>query len=258
MTERTVSELLDLSGKVAIVTGAAGLLGTAMSRGLAEAGATLAVTSRDAERAAAFAATLPGSDHAGFGLAQDDDEAIPGFVDAVVQRLGQVDVLVNNAYGGGAPSIDTASAEDFNQAYHTGVTAYFLLAREVVRHLRSRGASGSIINIASMYGVVASYPQAYTGFDISSPPNYHGLKGWADSPDPPSGRLLGAGWRARECDQPGTLPLAEGAGSRAGVRCQAGRAGADATDGRTGRVERDCGSAGERGRQLHHRTEYTG
>ena len=175
MTEQTISQLLDLSGKVAIVTGAAGLLGAAMSRALAEAGATVAVTSRDAERAAAFAATLPGSGHAGFGLAQDDDEAIPGY--AVARRLGQVDVLVNNAYGGTAPSIDSASAEDFNQAYHTGVTAYFLLAREVVRHLRSRGAPGSIINIASMYGVVASYPDAYTGFNINSPPNYHGLKG---------------------------------------------------------------------------------
>ena len=57
------------------------------------------------------------------------------------------------------------------------MTAYFLLAREVVRHLRSRNAPGSIINIASMYGVVASYPEAYTGFDVNSPPNYHGLKG---------------------------------------------------------------------------------
>ncbi|MDE0078134.1 MAG: SDR family NAD(P)-dependent oxidoreductase, partial [Caldilineaceae bacterium] len=112
MTEQTVSELLDLSGKVAIVTGAAGLLGTAMSRGLAEAGATVAVTSRDGARAAEFAATLPGSGHAGFGLTQDDGDAIPAFVESVVQRLGKVDVLVNNAYGGGAPSIDTASAED--------------------------------------------------------------------------------------------------------------------------------------------------
>ncbi len=177
MAEQTVSELLDLSGKVAIVTGAAGWLGAAMSRGLAEAGATVAVTSRDGERAEAFAATLPGGGHAGFGLAQDDSDAIPAFVEAVVARLGQVDVLVNNAYGGTAPSIDTASAEDFNRAYHTGVTGYFLLAREVVRHLRGRGAGGSIVNIASMYGVVASYPEAYTGFDMNSPPNYHGLKG---------------------------------------------------------------------------------
>ncbi|UCH24659.1 MAG: SDR family oxidoreductase [Trueperaceae bacterium] len=173
----TIQSLFDLRGKVAILTGAAGLLGSAMSAALAEAGATLAVTSRDAARAADFAATLPGEGHIGLGLAQDDNEAIPAFVAEVVERLGRVDILVNNAYGGTAPDIEDASAEDFDRAYHTGVTAYFLLAREVARHLRARGAPGSIINIASMYGVVASYPDAYTGFGINSPATYHGLKG---------------------------------------------------------------------------------
>ena len=258
MTEQTISQLLNLSGKVAIVTGAAGLLGAAMSRALAEAGATVAVTSRDAERAAAFAATLPGSGHAGFGLAQDDDEAIPGFVEAVVQRLGQVDVLVNNAYGGTAPSIDSASAEDFDQAYHTGVTAYFLLAREVVRHLRSRGAPGSIINIASMYGVVASYPDAYTGFNINSPPNYHGLKGGLIHLT----RHLAVYWAQDgvrvNAISPGPFSLAAGAGGGAGVRCPADRAGADETDGRAGGTEGAGGSLGQRRQQLHDRPEYPG
>ena len=177
MPERSVHQLLDLTGKVAIVTGAAGWLGSAMSRALAEAGATLVVTSRDAERAAEFAATLPGSGHIGLALSQEETDEIPGFVAEVVARLGRVDVLVNNAYGTTAPSIDSASAEDFDRAYHTGVTAYFLLAREVHTHLRERGAPGSIINIGSMYGVVASYPDAYAGLPVNSPPNYHGLKG---------------------------------------------------------------------------------
>jgi gluconate 5-dehydrogenase len=148
-----------------------------MSRALAEAGATLAVTSREAERAQEFAATLPGAGHVGLGFSQGDTDSIPGLVNEVVARLGRVDILVNNAYGGPAPSIESASAEDFDAAYHTGVTAYFLLAREVARQLRSRQAPGSIINIASMYGVVASYPDAYTDLPVNSPPNYHGLKG---------------------------------------------------------------------------------
>lgn len=177
MSERTIQELFNLQGKVAILTGAAGWLGSAMSRALAEAGATLAVTSREAERAAEFAATLPGSGHIGLAFDQGDDAAIPGLVATVIERLGQVDILVNNAYGGTAPSIATATAADFDRAYHTGVTAYFLLAREVADHLRSRQVGGSIINIASMYGVVASYPDAYTDLPVNSPPNYHGLKG---------------------------------------------------------------------------------
>lgn len=175
--EPTIQQLFDLSGKVGIVTGAAGWLGSAMSRGLAEAGATLVVTSRDAKQAADFAASLPGSGHVGIGFDQGDTDTIPGFVRTVLERMGQIDILVNNAYGGTGPTIETATAEDFDRAYHTGVTAYFLLAREVVNHVRQRKASGSIINIGSMYGVVGSYPDAYTDLPVKSPPNYHGLKG---------------------------------------------------------------------------------
>src|SRR5688500_14621175 len=134
--ERSVQQLFDLSGKVAIVTGAVGWLGSAMSRALAEAGATLVVTSRHADQADAFAATLPGKGHLGIGFEQGETDTIPAFVQNVVERLGQIDILVNNAYGGTAPSIDTATAADFDRAYHTGVTAYFLLAREVVNHVR--------------------------------------------------------------------------------------------------------------------------
>lgn len=177
--ERTIQSLFDLTGRVAIVTGAAGWLGAGMSRALAEAGATLVVTSRDGQQAEEFAASLPqtGQTHRGYAFSQADTDSIPGFVEKVIADVGQIDILVNNAYGGTAPEIDTASAEDFDQAYHTGVTAYFLLAREVVNHLRTRNAPGSIINIASMYGVVASYPEAYTDLPVNSPPNYHGLKG---------------------------------------------------------------------------------
>ena len=178
MTDQpSVQSLFDLTGKVAIVTGASGWLGSAMSFALAEAGARLVVTSRDEAKALAFAASLPGEGHRGLGFKQDDSEEIPAFLERVIAEMGQVDILVNNAYGGTAPGIDEAKAEDFDKAYHTGVTSYFLLARDVAKHLRGRNAGGSIINIASMYGVVASYPEAYQGFDINSPPAYHGLKG---------------------------------------------------------------------------------
>ena len=176
-SERTVQSLFDLSGQVAIVTGACGWLGSAMSRALAEAGAQLVVTSRNQAHAEAFADKLPGNGHLGLGFSQGDTDTIPSFVKEVVHRFGQIDILVNNAYGGPAPDIETATAEDFDQAYHDGVTAYFLLAREVADHLRKRQAAGSIINIGSMYGVVASYPEAYEGLMANSPPNYHGLKG---------------------------------------------------------------------------------
>jgi NAD(P)-dependent dehydrogenase (short-subunit alcohol dehydrogenase family) len=176
-SERTIQSLFDLSGKVAIVTGACGWLGSAFSRALAEAGAKLIVTSRDRNRAAEFAESLPGEGHLGVGLVQGDTGTIPNFVAQIVEQFGQIDILVNNAYGGYAPDIETATAEDFNRSYNDGVTAYFLLAREVADHLRERNSAGSIVNIGSMYGVVGSYPDAYEGLGANSPPNYHGLKG---------------------------------------------------------------------------------
>ncbi len=175
--ERSIHDLFNLHGRVAVVTGAAGWLGSAMSRALAEAGARVVATSRSAAQAAEFAATLPGNGHFGLEFEQNDTDSIPALVAGIVERTSRIDILINNAYGGTAPSIDTATAADFDSAYHTGVTAYFMLAREVVFHLRERQASGSIINIGSMYGVVASYPDAYIDQEINSPPTYHGLKG---------------------------------------------------------------------------------
>ncbi len=177
MTERSVHELLSLQGKVALLTGGTGWLGSAMSSGLAEAGATVVVTSREEGRASRFAATLPGRNHIGLGFDQDESESIPALVESAIERVGRIDILVNNAYHGTAPSIESATAEDFDSAFHNGVSGYFLLAREVAQHLRSRGEPGSIINIASMYGVVGSYPDAYTNLPANSPPNYHALKG---------------------------------------------------------------------------------
>ena len=97
--ERHLNDLLSLKERVAIVTGACGWLGSAMSRGLAEAGAHLVVTSRDAARAADFALTLPGEGHLGLGFRQAETDTIPDFVSQVVEQMGKIDVLVNNAYG---------------------------------------------------------------------------------------------------------------------------------------------------------------
>ena len=175
--ERSVQQLFDLSGKVRDCDRGGGVAGRGhepgVGRGRRDDGGHQ--PRRRPGRGVCRVAARYG--HVGLAFAQDDMESIPGFVADVAAQLGRIDVLVNNAYGGTAPTIESATAEDFDRAYHTGVTAYFLLAREVVRHLRGRQAPGSIINIASMYGVVASYPEAYTDLPFNSPPNYHGLKG---------------------------------------------------------------------------------
>ena len=171
----TLRELFSLDGKVALVTGGAGYLGLAMSEALAELGARVAIASRNLEKCQEAAARL-GPEHLAPRLDIASADSIRAVVREVIERTGRLDVLVNNAYSGPVRSIEEADEHDFEVSLRNGVTAYYVAAKAAWEFMRDHGG-GSIINIASMYGVVASYPDAYTGFDINSPPNYHALKG---------------------------------------------------------------------------------
>lgn len=179
MSEPSIQQLFDLTGKVALLTGGAGHLGSAMARALAEAGASVVLTSRDAERARANVASLSRtgkSQHYGIALDHLDPSSVErGFTEAVA-LAGNIDVLVNNGHEGLANDWTTVTAEQFNRQL-ANATGYFLLARLLRDHAVKRGASASIIMLGSMYGQVASYPDAYEGICAASPVAYHALKG---------------------------------------------------------------------------------
>lgn len=179
MTEPTVGQLFDLTGRVALITGASGYLGSAMARALAEAGARVVCASRDAARAQQAAEALPdvsSGPHCGVALDQLDEASIEsGFNDAV-EMAGNVDILVNNGQAADAHDLTNVSAHDFNRQLSNG-TGYFLLARHLRDHLVEREAQGAVVMIGSMYGVVGSYPEAYEGVCPASPVAYHALKG---------------------------------------------------------------------------------
>jgi gluconate 5-dehydrogenase len=177
--EPDIHQLFDLTGKTALITGASGYLGGAMSRALAEAGATVIVGSRDADRAGETAADLPGNDsqnHFGVALDNQDEASLEtGYAEAV-ERSGGIDILVNNGHAADAHDWTNVSAEDFNDQL-ANATGYFLLARHHRNHLVETGKKGSVLMIGSMYGVVSSYPDAYEGVAPASPVHYHTLKG---------------------------------------------------------------------------------
>jgi NAD(P)-dependent dehydrogenase (short-subunit alcohol dehydrogenase family) len=177
MPEPTVHQLFDLTGRVALVTGGTGHLGSAVARALAEAGACVVVASRDADRARAAAAALPGgAKHHGVALDHMDPAALErGFADAVA-LAGRIDVLVNNGHEAQPADWTTVTAEQFTRQL-ANATGYFLLARLVRNHAVERRAPASVILLGSMYGQVASYPDAYAGICPASPVAYHALKG---------------------------------------------------------------------------------
>lgn len=179
MTERTVQDLLSLQGKAALMTGASGYLGSAMARGLAEAGARVIVTSRHRARAELAARELPevsSGPHLAVELDHLNEESIQhGFAEAV-QLAGQVDVVVNNGHDPLGSDWSTVNAAQFRRQLDN-LTGYFLLSRMFHDHVKARCSQGSLVLIGSMYGVVGSYPDVYEGIGAANPVAYQALKG---------------------------------------------------------------------------------
>jgi len=175
LEHRSLRDLFSLDGKVALVTGGAGYLGRPMCEALAELGARVAIASRKVENCRRLADDL-GDGHLALPLDIASADSLRGVIAEVIERLGGLHVLVNNAYSGPLKTVHTATEDDFAESLRNGVTAYFVAAQAAWRHMREHGG-GSIINLASMYGIVGSYPEAYEGTDFASPPNYHAAKG---------------------------------------------------------------------------------
>jgi NAD(P)-dependent dehydrogenase (short-subunit alcohol dehydrogenase family) len=172
-------ELFDLTNKTALVTGGTGWLGKAFSEALAAAGATVVISSRDRSRADQVAAELlaeHGQRHCGVKLDQTDTDSIHTGFRQAVESAGQVDILVNNGLELVGQDITDISLDAFAR-HQINNAGYFELARLLRDHAVARSASASIVNIGSMYGQVASYPDTYKDICNASSVAYHALKG---------------------------------------------------------------------------------
>ncbi len=164
--------LFDLSGKVAIVTGGAGILGTRFCTGLAEFGADVVVADIDAGKGAELAARLA-SAHQVRAAFVPCDVADPASVSEMVKRVvtdfGGIHVLHNNAGGKSkdlekyfAP-IESYSLEQWRESMAVNLDGMFLVAKEVGGQMIRQGGGGSIVQTASIYGVVAPDQRIYEG-----------------------------------------------------------------------------------------------
>jgi gluconate 5-dehydrogenase len=150
-----------------------------MSRALAEAGASVVITSRDPARARATADGLPvvgSARHHGVALDYMDADSIRQGVADALEAAGRIDVLVNNGYERVTADWTDVTGEQFTRQL-SNATGCFLLARAVREHACARGGGASIIMLGSMYGIVGSYPDAYADICMASPVAYHALKG---------------------------------------------------------------------------------
>ncbi|MCU1457748.1 MAG: short-chain dehydrogenase/reductase [Actinomycetia bacterium] len=145
-----------LDGKTALVTGASSGLGARFARVLDAAGAKVVLVARRADRLESVASELHGART--FSVDLSDIDA----AESLVAEIGPVDVLVNNAgITDVAPALDESTAS-FRRVVELNLIAPFVLAREAARSMTDRGVAGSIVNIASIVGVVGvgQIPQA--------------------------------------------------------------------------------------------------
>ncbi len=151
------SELFDLSGRLALVTGASQGIGLALARGLAEAGARVVLNGRDRARLRAAAAGLGESalsPEGGLGVFDvTDPEAVQAGVARIEREAGAIEILVNNAGIQRRMPLAEFPVETWREVMRGNVDSVFFVGQAVARHMIGRGR-GKIINIASLQSEV--------------------------------------------------------------------------------------------------------
>lgn len=159
---------LDLTGKVAIVTGAGTGIGAATARLLAAHGATVAVTDRDPDNARLVAEAIQATGGRAMAVTMDvgvETEVVATFA-AIEATLGAPDILVANAGASIRKSVTELSLEEWQTVQRVNVTGVFLCAREAVRRMQARGG-GAIVNVASIMGLSGGGPYPNPAYKAS-------------------------------------------------------------------------------------------
>jgi NAD(P)-dependent dehydrogenase (short-subunit alcohol dehydrogenase family) len=185
----TPTDPFSLAGKTAVVTGALGLIGRHHCQALAEAGANVIAADLDGEACATFAATLP-TPNLGLGLDVTSEASLIALRDRALAEFGHLDVLVNNAaindmFESPALAAEQSRFESYplamwQRSLDVNVTGIFLCSQVLGTPMAEQG-HGSIINVASTYGMVAPDQSLYLTPDGRQPfyksPAYPTTKG---------------------------------------------------------------------------------
>ena len=167
---KTHARRFALHGKVALVTGAAQGIGLAIAQGYADAGAEVVLSDRSPAVTEAAEALRAEGFHAHSVIADvTDPESISRMFDAVVQQVGRLDVLVNNAAILISKSARTLGREDWTRTIDTNLTACFFMAQAAAALIERQGG-GAIINLSSIVGrqarpKLSAYIAAKAGID---------------------------------------------------------------------------------------------
>lgn len=151
-----MANLFDLTGKVAVVTGASSGLGADAALAYAEAGADVALLARRVEKLNEVKAGLEktGRKILAVGCDVTKEDSVQAAVETVLKEFGHIDILLNNAGVAVRGGVDSMSVEEWDRSFDTNVKGIFLVSKYVVPQMKERGY-GKIVNIASVNAVIA-------------------------------------------------------------------------------------------------------
>jgi gluconate 5-dehydrogenase len=151
-----MNALFDLTGKIALITGSSRGIGFGIARGLGQAGATIILNGRNAERLnrAVSALSQEGLKVYGYSFDVTDSNQIDQKISTVEREVGPVDILVNNAGIQRRGPLETIEESVWREVIETNLTAVFLISKRVVKGMIARRA-GKIINICSLMSEIS-------------------------------------------------------------------------------------------------------
>ena len=163
-----MKNLFDLTGKVALITGASSGLGVQMAQGLAGQGAKLAIVARRMDRLEKLAKEFEDNGTECLPVKCDitKEEEISEMVDKVISHYGQIDILVNNAGMASGTASEDMTLEEWDKIIRLNLTGSFLVSREVGKHMIAR-RYGKIINTCSIQGIRCTMGMPGTPYNSS-------------------------------------------------------------------------------------------
>ncbi|KAA0890492.1 SDR family NAD(P)-dependent oxidoreductase [Oryzomonas rubra] len=176
---KNINDLLSLKGRVALVTGGAGYLGSEMSYTLAELGANVVIASRDLKKCQERCEEI--AENVGNGIKMLaieldllDKQSIVRCFEEIHKHFDAIDILINNAWSGNKNSWESINDKDWDYDINMSLNSNFRITKIAFPDLVK--TKGVILNIASMYGHISPDYRIYDGEQFTNPPSYGAAK----------------------------------------------------------------------------------
>ncbi|MBM3251618.1 MAG: SDR family oxidoreductase [Candidatus Omnitrophica bacterium] len=183
---RQLKDVMNLKGRVAVITGGAGHIGFAAAESLSELGADIVlldINTKESKKKAQFISRRFKVNSVAFEVDLAKEKEIKEVSGKIISKFGCIDILVNNAalvaassLKGWCVSFEKQSSDSWRKAMEVNLTSVFILTQSCKEAL-SRSGHGSVINISSIYGIVGPDMKLYEGTNMGNPAAYAASKG---------------------------------------------------------------------------------